>query len=115
LIILTLSGSMLAIRPQFPHPLCRSAGQFGMVLILPCRFFAVQEFQESLAANLVSCSFDKKSAATAGADESVNLPNQVFGEQNMGTLARHIHSVSSMCAFVKPTVGLDGSSIKKTG
>jgi len=80
-----------------------------MVLILPCRFFAVQELQESFAANLVSCGFDKERAAAAGADKSVNLPNQVFWEQNMSTSARHIYSVSSVCAFVKPTVSRGGA------
>ena len=101
LIILTLSGSMLAIRPQFPHPLCRSAGQFGMVLIFPCRFFTVQELQESFAANLVSRGFDKKSTASAGADESVDLPNQVFRKQNVGSLARHMLSVPSIVCICK--------------
>jgi len=85
-----------------------------MVLIFPCRFFTVQELQESFAANLVSRGFDKKSTASAGADESVDLPNQVFREQNVGTLARHMYSVPSLCAFVKPTCG-KAEKDKKTG
>jgi len=61
-----------------------------MIRAFPSGFFIFEEMQQLLAANLVACGLHEEGAPSAGADKGVDFPDQVFRQQNMGALGRHM-------------------------
>ena len=73
-----------------------------MILVLPHRLFAIQKTQQLLAAKFIPGSFNQESAAPAWPDQAIDFFDQVLRQNDMGTPASHINSVTYKCAYVKP-------------
>jgi hypothetical protein len=57
-----------------------------MVLLLPDRLIAAKEGEKTAAAQFGAGGFDEEGAATAGADDGVDLLDQVIGEYDVCSL-----------------------------
>lgn len=66
-----------------------------MIFILPCWLFVIQELQESLAPNRISCSFDKESATPSRAHKGINFADQVLWKKHVCAYGMHIDSVTN--------------------
>ena len=61
------------------HPGCAPIGKFGVVFVAPDGLCAFEEAEETAAADFGLCGFDEEGAAAAGADEVVDVADQVVG------------------------------------
>lgn len=86
----------LVFGAQFAHPVPGAGGQLRMILVFPRRIFALEKLEQAMTAHLVARRFHQKGAAPARTDEGVNLPKQVFGQENVGASR---HSVCIKCAI----------------
>jgi hypothetical protein len=102
----------VAFSTQSAHPSCRTLLQFGVILVLPHLFFAIQKTQQLLAAKFIPGSSNQERATPAWPDQTIDFFDQVLRQNDMCTSASHINSVTYKCAYVKPIIP---QSQKKTG
>src|SRR2546427_67703 len=94
---LSRSGRFIfSSRPPYPS---RSAlRQFGMIFVLPHSFLVLQKLQKPLAADFIAGGIHKKRTPAARAHQLVNLPDQIFRQQNVGSACAH-DCTYSVCLY----------------
>jgi hypothetical protein len=84
----------IALPAQFADPDIRTSRKFRMVSITPdCAFprgpCAFQKLKKLLAANLGPGCLYQKGTASARAHERIDFPQQIIGQEDMGSFRRH--------------------------
>ena len=76
--------------PLGAHPgRSSSRGDFRMIFISPSRLFSLQKSLQLPAFDFRCCNFNQKGAATARADQFVDLVRQLRGQNNMCSHSGH--------------------------
>ena len=60
-----------------------------MIFVLPRSFRVLQKLQKPLAVDFIAGGIHKKRTPASRAHQFINFPDQVFGQQNVGTACAH--------------------------
>jgi len=61
-----------------------------MIFGLPRGVLAIEKMQQLLPANFLARRLDQEGTAPSGTDQGIDLPEQVFGQQNVGAFGVHM-------------------------
>lgn len=109
-----VSNSLIAFLSQFVDPYVRPRGELRMVLVVPERFLAFQQPQKLLPANFCPGNFHEERASPAGADQLIDVFEQILREQYVCALCAHdmcLSSVRSKTFYVKEIAMLTRGTI----
>ena len=77
---------MTAFTPKGAHPGRGAVRKLRMILIFPGGLVCLEKLQQLPSLNLSLCGFDKKRASASWTDQSIDLPDQCFRQNDVCAL-----------------------------